>query len=129
MKSILFLYCLAALGGYAQQKSIPDNLSHDPAYKTSEFGAIPYFIKSGRGKTTLLLIPGIGFDASVFKDFMQDNEKEYTMYAVTLPGFGTTAAPPMPDSTISYGAHTWNNSAVEGIIKLMDREKLVRPIV
>lgn len=125
---------LSSFTSYAQMKSnVPDtainNLVHTPGYKTSELGAIPKFVKAGKGKQTLLLIPGLGFDASVFKDFMEANKNNYTMYAVTIPGFGKTPAPPMPPAGTSYGEQSWNKGAVEGIAKLIDKEKLSKPVI
>ncbi|MEJ0033367.1 MAG: hypothetical protein WDO15_24870 [Bacteroidota bacterium] len=71
-----------------------------------------------KNKPALILIPGIGFDSSVFSDFVERNKKSYTMYTVTIPGYGNTAAPAMPDSAhASYGKQYWTNSAIEDIRK------------
>ena len=51
------------------------------------------------------------------------------MYAVTLPGFGGTPAPPMPVAGTSYGGQTWTNGAVGGIKRLIVREALDRPVI
>ncbi|MBN8699614.1 MAG: alpha/beta hydrolase [Chitinophagales bacterium] len=106
-----------------------NNLVHVPGYTTSKYAAVPSFIKRGNGKKKMILIPGLGFDAAVFEDLMKANEKEYTMYAVTIPGFGNTKAPDMPDTTVSYGLQTWNRSMLAGLIKLIDREKIEKPII
>lgn len=130
MKKItgLFLIILWAQSLLAQSLSKPDsiinNLVHTPGYKTSKYGAIPKYIKQGKGKQTLILIPGCGFDASVFTDFMEENKSLYTMYAITIPGYGNTQAPPMPDSNVSYGEQTWNKGVEEGLLKLMEKEKI-----
>lgn len=49
----------------------------------------------GAGPTTLVLIPGWTCDWTVWDDFMSRNAANYTMHALTLPGFGGTAAPPL----------------------------------
>jgi pimeloyl-ACP methyl ester carboxylesterase len=51
------------------------------------------------------------------------------MYAVTLAGYGDTPAPPMPPEGTSYGDQTWNRGAVEGLAKLIEKEKLNKPVV
>ncbi|HET9056956.1 MAG TPA: alpha/beta hydrolase [Chitinophagaceae bacterium] len=127
-------FLLIGISGFTQvpqngQDSTINNLVHAPGYKTSELGAIPQYVKTGKGKKTLILVPGLGFDASVFKDFMEANKKVYTMYAITIPGNGNTAAPPMPDSGTSYGAQTWNKGIVEGLNKLIEKEKIEKPII
>jgi pimeloyl-ACP methyl ester carboxylesterase len=91
-----------------------NNLVHKPGYKTCELGSIPKYIKTGKGTQTLILIPGLGFDASVFKDFMAANKDVYTMYAITIPGYGKTNAPPMPPDSTSYGMQSWNQGVVAG---------------
>lgn len=107
-----------------------NNLVHTPGYKTGEWGAIPQYIKAGKGKQTLILIPGWGFNASVFKDFMDANKANYTMYAVTIPGFGNTSAPAMPTGKdTSYGEQYWNKSFIAGLFKLFEKEKITKPVI
>ncbi len=113
----------------SQQDSTTNNLVHEVGYKTSEYGAIPEYTKAGTGSHTLILIPGLGFDASVFKDFIEANKNRFTMYAITIPGFGITTAAPMPDSNVSYGEQSWNKGVVQGLVKLIEKEKLQKPTV
>lgn len=47
----------------------------------------------GKGPTTLVLIPGWTCDWTVWDAFMARNADRYTMHALTLPGFGGSAAP------------------------------------
>jgi len=51
------------------------------------------------------------------------------MYAITIPGFGNTKAAAMPISDSSYGLQYWNRGVEAGIIKLIQSEKLNRPLV
>src|SRR6188768_2029468 len=105
-----------------------NNLVQTDGYHTSQYGAIVSYTKSGKGTDQLILIPGLGFDASVFSDFVERNKKNFTMYSITLPGYGKTSAPPMPDSAnASYGLQYWNNGAIEGIKKLIQKENLRKP--
>jgi pimeloyl-ACP methyl ester carboxylesterase len=109
--------------------SSTNNLAHYPGYETCEYGAIPEFTKVGKGKLTLLLIPGLGFDATVFDDFIKANKNNYNMYVVTIPGYGNTKAPPMPTAGTSYGDQSWNKGVIEGLVKLIEKENLKRPVV
>jgi pimeloyl-ACP methyl ester carboxylesterase len=106
-----------------------NNLVHTMGYKTSELGAMPQYVKVGKGRQTIILIPGWGFDVTVFEDFMEANKNNYTMYAITIPGYGNTMAPPMPDTSISYGEQTWNKGVLEGIEKLIKNEKIIKPVI
>lgn len=128
---VLFLLLFASVA-YPQtgtKDTTVNNLVHASGYKTSEWNVIPEYIKAGKGKQTLILIPGMGFDASVFTDFIEVNKNNFTMYAITIPGYGNTKAPPMPDTSVSYGEQSWNNSAIEGISKLIEKEKLIKPVI
>ncbi len=112
----LLILLLCSVIGNAQaidskRDSVINNLVHTPGYRTSELGAIPTFVKLGRGKQTLILLPGLGFDASVFKDFMETNKKEYTMYAITIPGFGNTPRLPRCPQLVRV---TVNKPGIEG---------------
>jgi pimeloyl-ACP methyl ester carboxylesterase len=112
-----------------QNDTTINNLTHRAGYTTSELGAIPEYVKTGKAKKALVIIPGLGFDGSVFDDFVGENKHQYTMYVITLPGFGKTKAPPMPAAHTSYGEQSWSKGAALGIAKLIDREKLDKPII
>ena len=124
----LHFNCLSQ-GSSAGQDSTLNNLVLPAGYKTSEYGAIPQYTKTGKGRTPMIIIPGWGFDGSVFSDFVKSNEKNYTMYVITIPGFGNAPAAPMPKQGTSYGDQPWNKGILEGIRKLIEREKLNRPII
>ena len=128
----LFLFVLCC-PGFAQitvpAKETINNLVFPSDYKTSQLGAIPKYVKSGTGKLAMILIPGLGFDADVFKDFMAANYLKYTMYVVTIPGYGHTQAPPLPVAGTSYGEQAWNTGIIAGLTKLIEREKMLRPVI
>jgi len=111
------------------QDSPINNLVHQKDYKPSEVGDIPYFIKKGKGSETVILIPGCGFDASVFNDFMEANKERLRMYAITIPGYGNTMAPRIPPEGTGYGMQSWNSAVIEGLIKLIKKENLNKPII
>jgi pimeloyl-ACP methyl ester carboxylesterase len=120
---------LDAQSGAFQQDSTLNNLEHPVGYQTSAPGSIPQIVRRGAGPIDVLLIPGWGFGAEVFADFMRANESRYRMVAVTLPGFGGTAAPPMPPAGASYGDATWTRAAEDAIARLIKSEGLRKPIV
>jgi pimeloyl-ACP methyl ester carboxylesterase len=127
---VLFVYCSItfAQSGVGQDSTL-NNLVHPDGYKTSEYGAIPHYAKAGKGKRTMIMIPGLGFDESVFSDFVKSNKRNYTMYVITIPGFGKAPAAPMPKPGTSYGDQPWNKGILEGINKLIETEKLDQPII
>ena len=101
-----------------------NNLVDPPGYATAKLGTLGAVLKAGKGDRDMILIPGAGFGGTVFKELMDRLADDYRMYAVTLPGFGGTPAPPAPDEKTSFGAQTWTNSALEAIEKLIADEKL-----
>lgn len=120
--------CIAQTIGPQPDSSI-NNLIHLPGYSASKFGAIPEFVKAGTGKKVLILIPGWGFDGSVFDDFVEANKNHYTMYVVTIPGYGKTFAPPMPPPGTSYAELTWSKSFLSGLAALIEKERLIKPVI
>jgi len=107
-----------------QQDSTLNNLVDPPGYKTAKPGTLGGVVRTGTGTQPMILIPGLGFGGSVFSEFMQGLADKYRMYAVTLPGFGGTAAPPCPSEKTSFGEQTWTNGALAAIEKLIKDENL-----
>jgi pimeloyl-ACP methyl ester carboxylesterase len=77
----------------------------------------------------MVLVSGFGVGASAFEGFMRRNADRYHMFAVTLPGFENTAAPPMPAAGTSYGDQSWTRAAVDAVVKLIREKKLDRPVL
>jgi pimeloyl-ACP methyl ester carboxylesterase len=113
----------------AAGESTTNNLVHTPGYETSIWGVMPNYERMGRGKQALIIIPGFGFDATVFDDFMEANKDVYTMYTITIPGYSKTAAPPMPVTDTSYGRQNWTRSVEQGLLHMMQNEHLEKAIV
>jgi pimeloyl-ACP methyl ester carboxylesterase len=120
---------LWAQSGVFEQDSTLDNLRHAPGYVTAPLGTLGQVVRRGSGPTDVLIIPGWGFGAADFEHFMLDNASRYRMVAVTLPGFGGTAAPPMPPTGTSYGDATWTRAAEDAILRVIEGERLRRPII
>jgi pimeloyl-ACP methyl ester carboxylesterase len=138
MKKIFICFLLMVFSfsnTWAQSASVKtdsvriNNLILPPGYICSLTGAIPPYRKTGKGSPNLIIIPGLGFDQSIFDDFMRANENRYTMYCITIPGYGHTQAPPLPPEGTSFGEQAWNKSVLEGIGKLMAREQIKKAIV
>jgi len=125
----LFGQLLIGQNSCTPNDTITNNLVHAKNYKTGVLGEIPTYKKYGNGKQFVILVPGLGFDYSIFKDFMVANKSNYTMYAITIPGFGNTSAPPMPDTSVSYGDQTWTKGIIDGILKLIAKEDIQKPIL
>ena len=111
------------------QDSTLNNLVDPPGYAPGKSGTLGNVIRAGNGQQAMILIPGLGFGGSVFKEFMETNAARYRMYAVTLPGFGGTAAPPLPPEGTSFGEQTWTNATIAAIETLMEDEKLRSPVL
>lgn len=111
------------------QDSTLNSLIDPPGYKTGVLGKLGKWEKVGTGPQALILIPGLGFGGDIFREFMTEHKDKFTMYAVTLPGFGGTPAPPSPAAGISYGDMTWTNAAFGAIEKLIESEKIARPVI
>ncbi len=132
------LACLATLipAGHLQaQDDAPlqdpslDNLQHPDEYSVAPLGELGHVRRVGDGPRPMLLIAGTGFGGEIFDDFMASRTDEFTMFAITLPGFAGTPAPPMPAPGTSYGERSWTNGAIEAIEQLIDGEGLERPVL
>jgi pimeloyl-ACP methyl ester carboxylesterase len=108
------------------QDSLLDNLRLPPGVDTVPFGTLGHVRKLGEGRRNLLLLPGLGFGDDIWTEFMERRRTEYTMYAVTLPGFGGTPPLAMPPEGTSFAETPWFRSAIRAIEELLDREGIER---
>jgi len=81
----------------------------------------------GTGPIAMVLIPGLACDWTVFDTFMTRNAQKYTMYAVTLPGFGGSLPPADPRTPPT--ADAWLINAELAVLKMIDERNLDRPII
>jgi pimeloyl-ACP methyl ester carboxylesterase len=93
--------------------------------KQAELGNV---IKDGNGPIPVILIPDVGMDANVFQPFLSRNKNRYTMYAVTLPGFGGTSKIPGFEKRDYSAKRLWKN-AEGAIVNLIKKEKLEAPVI
>jgi len=96
------------------------------------FGPItpfPHVEIRGTGPVPVVLLAGLGTDWRIWEPFMERNEDRYTMYAVTLPGFGGDDPPPMPEIAEAYFAQPWAKNAARATVQLILDEHLDRPII
>lgn len=129
-----FVLVVPAAGLRGQSRSLAqdpaiDNLRHPPGTQTAAPGALGRVRKVGEGARAMLLIPGLGFGDDVWTEFMERHRSEYTMYAITLPGFGNTPPLPMPAEGSRFVEAPWTRSALQAIEGLLDRERIERVTV
>jgi pimeloyl-ACP methyl ester carboxylesterase len=106
-----------------------DNLRHPPSVATAALDSLGRVRKVGEGPRPMLLIPGLGFGDGIWTEFMERHRTDYTMYAVTLPGFGDTPPLAMPPSGSRFADTPWTRSALRALEQLIDKERLTRVIV
>jgi pimeloyl-ACP methyl ester carboxylesterase len=106
-----------------------NNLETPPGYVTAPKGELGDVYKAGAGQYNMILIPGLGFGGHVFQDFISRNDSVYTCYAITLPGFGGTAAPPSPAPSVSFGEQTWTEAAIRSIERLIEENGITNPVI
>jgi pimeloyl-ACP methyl ester carboxylesterase len=107
-------------------------LVNDPGAKapgdSTPLGNLGAVEKRGRGPIPMILIADIRTDWSLYRNFMDRNAERYTMYAVTLPGYGGTPAPPRPE-TLDLKSTPWWDGAEKGVISLIEKNRLNKPVI
>src|SRR5262245_158724 len=91
------------------------------AQAQTKYSPIPEYKRVGHGTQTLLLIPCMSCRWNEWEEFMERNQAKYTMYAVTIPGYGGTPAPELPRDT---DRPLWHDNAVNALAQLLDEQKL-----
>lgn len=107
--------------------SCPENKAA-PVSRPTPPNTFAHVEKRGSGKQTMVLIPDAGFDWKVYESFMQRNAGFYTMYAVTLPGFGGTPSIARFDHRNYAQKRLWGN-AEEALVRLMKSKKMQKPLL
>jgi N-formylmaleamate deformylase len=119
----------AALAGQTrsrQQDSTLDHFRHPAGTPTVAFGTLGDVRKLGEGPRTMVLISGLGFGSGIWTEFMERHRAHYTMYAVTLPGFGGTPPLAAPSRESRFAEIPWTRSGIVAIRRLLDRERIAR---
>lgn len=124
--------CLGAVSSTVAQSPISDpgidNLRHPPNTSTAPLGTLGRVDRQGTGPVPMILLPGAAFGGSVWKDFMARNATAYTMYAITPAGYENTMPPPWPEKN-DFSDAIWTNALCDAVVKLIDQEKLKRPVI
>jgi len=124
MKRIIILI-LCFSSSYCQGQN---NLVHEKEYKTSQLGEIGEIEVEGSGDINLILIPGFGFDRSVFDSFISRNRNRFRIHIIEAPGFGKFPAPPIP-SPPNYNDRPWSTAFESAIVNYIKSKKLSNPYV
>jgi pimeloyl-ACP methyl ester carboxylesterase len=106
-----------------------NNLRFPSDYKPLADNQPPLITKKGRGRETLILIPGVYSGNAAFDGFIARNQAQYKFYVVTPPGLNGTPARPLPPETTSYGEFPWTRRLERDIVDLIRREKLDKPVI
>jgi pimeloyl-ACP methyl ester carboxylesterase len=99
-----------------------------PSRGSTPLGNLGAVEKRGRGPIPMILIADMRTDWSLYRSFMERNAERYTMYAVTLPGYGGAPAPPRPE-TLDLKTTPWWDGAEKGVINLIEKNSLSKPVV
>jgi pimeloyl-ACP methyl ester carboxylesterase len=97
-----------------------NNLRLPPGTPTTLPGELGRSRIVGTGRKQMLLIPGLGFGDDIWTEFMERRAGEYTMRAVTLPGFGGTSPWPI-DSAARFSGAPWTQLALAALESMLDR--------
>lgn len=113
--------------GQSLSKLVNDSGAKPPRGSTP-LGSLGAVEKRGRGPIPMILIADLRTDWSLYRNFMDRNAERYTMYAVTLPGYGGSPAPPRPE-TLDLKTTPWWDGAEKGVISLIEKNSLNKPVV
>jgi len=80
----------------------------------------------GEGAVKVLIIPCMSCRWRAFDGFMQRNKDKYTMYAVTIPGYGGSKIPDLP----MYGTQpVWQNHAIKALEHFIEQYQIKDAVV
>jgi len=106
-----------------------NNLVLPKEYKTLPDSRPPVITKSGKGKQTLILVPGMYSGNKSFDGFMARNQTQYKFFLLTPPGLNGTPSRAMPAADTSFAEMTWTRRLERDILDLIRREKLSKPLI
>ncbi len=89
-----------------------------PSSPAPELGEV---VSIGAGPDTLVLIPCMGCRWRSWDTFMERNDARFAMWAVTLPGFGGSPAPALPQYA---DADEWHDHAARAVGAMLESEGL-----
>lgn len=91
--------------------------------KTTPLGKLGAVQKFGQGSQAIILIPPIGHNWEVYQNIIDVYQSSYTIYAITLAGFGNTAPYPLP-SKRKFSEQQWLKSTKDALKTLISQENL-----
>jgi pimeloyl-ACP methyl ester carboxylesterase len=97
-------------------------------YPSTPMGHLAEVIEMGKGPIPLILISEYRKNWGIYKEFMEANSDKFKMYAITLPGYNNSNAYPMPEF-VDYSKRVWLNSVADGIVSLIRKKKIDRPVI
>jgi len=80
----------------------------------------------GTGATNVLIIPCMSCRWRAFDKFMERNQDHYTMYAITIPGFGGSEIPELP---MWSDQPVWQENALTAVENFIDKHNIKDAIV
>ncbi len=122
MKKTMLLFLLLSVTALQGQEI--NNFIHPEGYEPGKWGELGEVKEFGSGDKSMILLPGWGFDLTIFQNFIEQYKSDFKIYAVTLPGFGNTSAPPMPKDSASFQGLNWTKGILNGIDRLIEKEKI-----
>jgi len=129
LRSLSLAALVATVGlGISMTATASDQSPVVSAGELPRFTPLAHVETRGTGSVHIILIPGVGFDWKVFESFMDRNKDLYTMHAVTLPGFGGSEPPAVPEGS-TWEDDAWLANAEKAIVALVDDKKLDKPLV
>ena len=106
-----------------------NNLELPKQYETLANNGKPVITKRGRGKQTLILVPGMYSGNTSFDSFIARNQSHYRLFMLTPSGLNGTRARATPAPGTSFSELTWTRRLEQDILDLIRTEKLTKPII
>jgi pimeloyl-ACP methyl ester carboxylesterase len=106
-----------------------NNLAFGGDQNTLADTAAPRIVQSGRGSTTLILLPGVYSGNTAFDGFISRNASRYKFYTLTPPGLDGTLPRSLPPESASAGEFVWTRKVARDVLDLIKQKGLDRPIV
>jgi len=112
-----------------RQDALRDNLVHPEGYVPAQPNTLGRVDRHGEGPVPLVLVAGLGFGGRVFEPILAGLADDFTVYVVTLAGYGGSSAPPMPPTGTSFGERSWLAGAEHALGMLLSDESMERPLL
>ena len=106
-----------------------NNFELPKTYKTLSEKQPPVITRKGKGKQTLILLPGMYSGYKSFDGFIARNDSQYRMFRLTPPGLNATPARATPGVGVSFSEMTWTRRLERDVLELISGEKLVKPVI